>query len=352
MRGTIGHGVFILLWIACGDSAEETELPFAPEDQEPFHYVSEHISPEAQAYQKEAVALAAPVLTTFEDWEKYRAYWGEELDAIAKDRQKRLGYRLRADRVGGVPVFWVTPKSFEPRNEKYLLIYIHGGGYTVTNAQQNAWMAAEVATQLKLRAVAIDFRNAPENPHPDALDDTLAVYAALLEDYAAENLFVMGDSAGGGLSLATVLRIRDEKLPTPAALALLSPWADINKSGDSYYVHEGVDAYVFYDSNLRQDAGVYVGDHDPKHPYISPVYADYTAGFPATLLICGTRDLFLSNCARMQEALLLARQPVELIVLEGMDHGLGMVPRLPDGDKTFRFAAEFFERRLEKAHHE
>ena len=339
----------LALSTACASSNPSVELPYVPEGQEAFPYVSEHISPEAQAYQREAVALAAPELTSFEDWQRYRDYWGAELNAIAQDRQKTLGYRLREDELGGVPVLWVTPRSVDPDHAGRLLIYIHGGGYTVTNALQNAWMAAEVATQLSIRALAIDFRNAPEFPYPSALDDTLAVYRALLADHSAEKLFVMGDSAGGGLSLATVLRIRDEGLPLPAAVALLSPWADIQKSGDSYYVHEGVDAYVSYDVNHRQDAGVYVGEHDPRHPYISPVYADYTLGFPPSLFICGTRDLFLSNCARMQEALLLAGQPVELIVLEGMDHGLGMFPRLPDGDKTFRFAAEFFARQIASA---
>ncbi len=159
----------------------------------------------------------------------------------------------------------------------------------------------------------------PEHPYPAALDDCVAVYRQLLASHAPENIIIGGMSAGGNLAAATILRARDEGLPLPAAAVLLTPELDLTESGDSFETNQLLDVVLsvpLMNANL-----LYANGHDLAHPYLSPLYGDFAKGFPPTLIQAGTRDLFLSNAARMQRALRNAGVPVELILCEGMPHG-------------------------------
>jgi acetyl esterase/lipase len=114
----------------------------------------------------------------------------------------------------------------------------------------------------------------------------------------------------------------------PAAAALLSPWADITKTGDTYHTLRGIDPVLYYDLNLRNSAKAYAGKHNMKDPLVSPVYADYSPGFPPTLIQVGTREIFLSNCARLQRKMLDAGVDVQLTLWEGMWHVFQYLPPL------------------------
>jgi len=167
----------------------------------------------------------------------------------------------------------------------------------------------------------------PKHPFPAAIDDCLAVYETLLETYSAEKIAIVGGSAGGGLAVTTTLSIRDAGLPLPKAVISNTPWSDMNKIGDSYYTNEFVDpALITYDGFIESAALIYADGEDLMNPLLSPVYADYTKGFPPTFLSTGTRDLFLSNTVRLHRALRQAGIDADLHVFDAMWHSLFLMP--------------------------
>jgi acetyl esterase/lipase len=164
---------------------------------------------------------------------------------------------------------------------------------------------------------AVDYRMPPLHPYPVPLDDCMAVYVQLLEERSPRDIFVGGTSAGGNLAAALIARAKDEGLPMPAALVLLTPEVDLTESGDSFETNRHADNVL---GSLMEANLLYANGHDLAHPYISPLFAD-VAGFPPTFLQAGTRDLYLSNTVRMHRALRAAGVEAELHVFEAMPHG-------------------------------
>jgi acetyl esterase/lipase len=179
--------------------------------------------------------------------------------------------------------------------------------------------AAASAVRAGARCYAADYRVPPEHPFPAALDDCLAVYADLVERYDPKKIVVGGASAGGNLAAALMLRARDEGLPLPAGLVLLTPELDLTESGDSFGVNKFADVVLV--EGLPEVNALYAGGHNLAHPYLSPLFGDFSKGFPPTLLQAGTRDVFLSNVARMHTSLRRAKVPVEILLCEAMPHG-------------------------------
>ncbi|USI74622.1 alpha/beta hydrolase [Sphingomonas morindae] len=195
---------------------------------------------------------------------------------------------------------------------------MHGGALVFGGGAACRHGAGVQADQLGMTVWSIDYRLPPAHPYPAALDDCLAVYRSALAAHAADRIVIGGRSAGGNLAAAMLVRARDEGLPMPAGLALLSPEVDLTESGDSFAVNAGVDAML--PGSLMAPNRLYAGGADLAHPYLSPLFADL-AGFPPSLLLTGTRDLFLSNTVRMHRRLLAARVLAELHVFEAMPHG-------------------------------
>jgi acetyl esterase/lipase len=164
---------------------------------------------------------------------------------------------------------------------------------------------------------AVDYRMPPLHPYPASLDDCMAVYRALLEARDPHDIFIGGGSAGGNLAAALVVRARDEGLPMPAGLVLITPEVDLTESGDSFATNLGIDNVL---GLLMQTNLLYANGHDLAHPYLSPLFAD-VSGFPPTFLQAGTRDLFLSNTVRMHRKLRDAGVNAELHLWEAMPHG-------------------------------
>jgi acetyl esterase/lipase len=196
---------------------------------------------------------------------------------------------------------------------------IHGGGLIYGGGAPARRDEELIAHRHGATARSPDYRMPPEHPYPAALDDCLALYRAVLERHVPQDVIVGGTSAGGNLAAALMLRARDEGLPAPAALVLLLPDLDLTESGDSFEVNRLVD--VNLSGSLAESIALYAGAHDLSHPYLSPLFGDFTRGFPPTFLRAGTRDLFLSNTVRMHRALCRANIPLELHVFEGMPHG-------------------------------
>ncbi|CAN0275739.1 unnamed protein product, partial [Chrysoparadoxa australica] len=176
-------------------------------------------------------------------------------------------------------------------------------------------------------SVSVDYRMPPDHPFPAAIEDTTKVYRELLKTHKPEDIAFSGASAGGGLAAASILHIRDLGLPLPGAVVLNTPWSDLDKIGDTYFTLEGLDpVLITYDGLLGAMAEIYADGEDMKNPLLSPVYGDFEPGFPPSLLITGTRDLFLSNTVRLHRALRDAGASSDLLVFEGMWNSFNSVP--------------------------
>ncbi|GAA1737059.1 hypothetical protein GCM10009809_35340 [Isoptericola hypogeus] len=198
-----------------------------------------------------------------------------------------------------------------------VVLDLHGGALLYGAGAVCRASAASVASTTGLVAWGVDYRMPPLHPYPAALDDATTVYRALLAERDPRDVVVAGGSAGGNLAAALLLRAKDEGLPMPAALLLLTPEVDLTESGDSFVTNAAHDVAL---ASLREVNALYAAGADLAHPYLSPLFGDL-AGFPPTFLQSGTRDLFLSNTVRMHRRLRAAGVEAELHVFEGMPHG-------------------------------
>ncbi len=219
--------------------------------------------------------------------------------------------------LGGAPAHLID--IAEPKFGAKRCLYMHGGGLTIGAGLSGAWMGKGVADAIGLPMYSVDYRMPPAFPYPAGLDDCVAAYRALIKIMQPEDIVVMGVSAGGCLAGATVLRARDEGLPMPGGVVLITPEIDLTESGDSFDTNLGLDAMLkqrLMPANLLYAAGA-----DLAHPYLSPLFGDFSKGFPPTFIQAGTRDLFLSNAVRLHRALRAHALPAELHIFEGMPHG-------------------------------
>lgn len=220
--------------------------------------------------------------------------------------------------IANVPCYILNSNSIKSNGKT--LIYIHGGGYVIGGGLSGLTEAAYMAALSGYKIIAIDYRLAPEYKYPYAVDDVFNVYKELLKTTKASDIGVYGTSTGGALTLILAQKAKDNNVPMMKAIAALTPWSDIDKIGDSYLTNENIDnSIVSYEGWIRSAADAYASGFDLKDPYLSPVYGD-TQGFCPTLLVSGTRDLFLSNTVRMQQNLIEHNVENELIVYEGQSH--------------------------------
>lgn len=255
----------------------------------------------------------------------------EEIDKGSMDRLvDNLSLTLKEDVLNGIPVVWITPRGWS--DDGTLIVYTHGGAYTsfsARSAYQGAVMAAETGRQV----LSIDYTLAPESKWQQTTDQVLAVYGALtLRGFRMGKIAAFGDSAGGGLAMGSLLKMRDLGMELPAALVLWSPWTDITETGDTYVTLKDADPSFTYSSLLGPSALAYADAIDQKNPYVSPVYGDYSIDFPPTLIQGGTKEIFLSNFVRLYQAMDTAGQTAKLDLYEGMPHVFQAL--LPDSPET------------------
>lgn len=281
------------------------------------------------------------------DWDaliKQRANGG---DASAKQAIAALGVAVKNKTIAGVNTYLVTPKEIDPHFENRLFIYIHGGAYVFGGGYASVSEAAMIASTSNIKVLSVDYRMPPSHPFPAAVDDVLAVYKSLLNTMSPKSLAIGGTSAGGGLSLASIHKFKSEGLAVPAALYLGTPWADLTDSSDSLHTNEGIDRIlVTYDGALKAAAELYAGEYDLKHPLISPVYGNFE-GFPPTYLVTGTRDMLLSDTARVHRKLKVAGVTADLNVYEGLSHaGYAFNVGSPESQQTYSELSDFLLKHL------
>ncbi|ALX15820.1 esterase [Burkholderia cepacia JBK9] len=258
-----------------------------------------------------------PALDDLDAWMRVKAAADEHYAAAVEKLAGYLRSSVETIRAGHADVHVATPEA--PVSDACAYIDLHGGALIVGGGAACRAGAQMQADRLGMRCYGVDYRMPPGHPYPAALDDCIAAYAHVLARHAPENVVIGGRSAGGNLAAAMVLRARDEGLPLPAALVLLSPEADLTESGDSFETNRLVD--VVLPASLMPNNLLYANGADLAHPYLSPLFGDFAAGFPPTFIQSGTRDLFLSNAVRLHRALRRAQVPTELHVFEGMPHG-------------------------------
>ena len=198
---------------------------------------------------------------------------------------------------GNTPAEWLRPPSAEAGR---VVLYLHGGGYVIGSPRSHRHLAAAIAAAAGASALLLDYRLAPEHPFPAAVDDARAAYRWLLDQgIAPARIVIAGDSAGGGLTVATLLALREAGLPLPAAGVCISPWVDLTCSGASYQSKAAVDPIV-RQAGVAEMARAYLGSTDPRNPLASPLFADLR-GLPPLLIHVGGDEVLLDDAVALAE---------------------------------------------------
>ncbi len=226
---------------------------------------------------------------------------------------------------GGVPAEWISVSGSEPSRT---VLYLHGGAYVMGSPKSHRGLAGRIARAAGARVLVVDYRLAPENPFPAALDDALTCWRWLLGDGTSpEQSIIAGDSAGGGLALASLLALRDAGEALPAGAVALSPWTDLEGTGPTA-VEGAVDDPMLKPAGLRANGRDYAA-RDLQHPYASPLRGDLS-GLPPLLIQVGTREILLSDSTRFAEKAQAAGVDVTLEIEDGLIHVWQMFPDLPE----------------------
>jgi len=249
------------------------------------------------------------------------------------------GVTVRTVQANGVHAEWIEPAGMGLHRT---ILYLHGGGYCICSLDTHRGLAARLALAARARVLIIDYRLAPEHPFPAALEDALAAYNWLLAQGIPETqIAVGGDSAGGGLTLATVVSLREGAQALPAALFLLSPWTDLTFSGESVQTKMEVDPIFGSDGNRLGFAPAYLGINDPANPLISPLFADLHK-LPPTLIQVGSDEILLDDSVRLEEKLKTAQVSTRMVVWQGMWHVFQVfAPYVPEAQKAILQVGDF-----------
>ena len=238
------------------------------------------------------------------------------LDARGSHYAMPAGVRTEAVSANGVSAEWTVSAVADPSR---VLIFLHGGGYVSGSLKSHRHMVAELGRLARMRALALDYRLAPEHPFPAALDDALAAYRFLLsEGVAPQHIVLGGESAGGGLAVATMLSLRESGLPLPACAWLSSPWTDLRQSGATMTSKANVDPLI-QKAYLDELAAAYLNGADPDNKLVSPIRADLR-GLPPLLIQVGSEETLLDDSIRLAAAAGMAGVRVTLDIWPDMIH--------------------------------
>jgi epsilon-lactone hydrolase len=293
-------------------------------------YVPAHVSPELQVAIRSRAARQSSAPATVE--------------SMTNALLERFPAKVQRQSMGGVAVQIVTPPVIPPENQDRVVMHLHGGSYTSGGGASGLIEPILLAHYLRMRIISVDYRMPPEHPFPAALDDAVAVWKQILHSKHASSAAIGGSSAGGGLTLATVMKLRELRVPLPAAIFAGTPWADLANMGDTMML--SVCGRPAGASRLSASGRLYAGTASLRDPLLSPVNGDFER-FPPAILISGTRDRMLSDTVRVHRKLRLAGIEAELHVFEAMAHADYMlVPQSPESAEAFAEIARFFKQHL------
>jgi epsilon-lactone hydrolase len=249
---------------------------------------------------------------------------------------------IEAD-AGGLPALWAIPKGC---SEDRVVLCMHGGGFVGGSIYTHRKLFGHIAKAVGARALSFDYRLAPNHTHPAQVDDAIAAYRWLLEQgTASSHVAFTGDSSGGGLTITTQLRAREQGLPLPAAAMPFSPWTDMEVVGESYRSNWSKEAF-FYRELVQGLVSAYLADGDPRDPLANPLYADLRGLPPIYIQVAGDETL-LDDSRRLADRARAAGVEVRLDVFPEQQHTFQMAAgRAPEADEAIRRLAEWVRPRL------
>jgi acetyl esterase/lipase len=239
--------------------------------------------------------------------------------------------------LGGVTTAEITVDGIEPR---HVVLYFHGGVYVMGDPIQAADLASQVGRRTAARVISVDYRLAPEHPYPAAVDDALAAYQALLEGTDPSDIVVAGESAGGGLVVATLVNAREHGLPMPAAAYVMSPYADLTLAGATMDLKRRADPLLSREAFAARVPD-YTAGQDAAQPLISPIFADLT-GLPPLLIQAGTNEVLLDDAVRLARQAAAADVEVTLEITPGVPHVFQAYYQILDESATALDSAGLF----------
>lgn len=304
--------------------------------------VPQDLSPQARAFISDRIPDEGPEQPLAErrkqldEWQvRSRAEW-----------TKLYPNRIEETAIAGVPVHLVTPANMPAANRDKVLLNVHGGGF---NGDSGGYTESiSMAGMTGIKAVAVLYRLAPEHPFPAAVDDTVAVYKELLKTYRPQHIVLYGTSAGAILTAEVAVKLKQLRLPMPAALGIFSGLGDFAVTPDSpaLFTLNGLAGHLDAPDGKPHDA-YYIGSTDPRDPVLSPIYADLH-GLPPTLFVTSERDALLSGTANLHRAYLRAGVDARLVVFDALPHAFWYHPELPESMEANKLMADFFVKQLAK----
>jgi monoterpene epsilon-lactone hydrolase len=301
------------------------------------------VSPEAQKVLARAVSDAARPETL----EERRSGTDKWQTATGEAFKKIYPVNITSDTIAGIPVRVITPLTIPPAKRKRVLINLHGGGFNSDSGSFTETIPVAYLSQTKV--VAVLYRLAPEHPFPAGLDDSVAVYKELLKTYKPKNIGVYGTSAGAILTAEMTCKLKQLKLPLPAATGIFSGLGDFSNTGDSIalFALNGFAGHLDPPDAHWRNTEYLTPSTDPRDPVLSPVHSDLT-GLPPTLFITSGRDLLLSGTTILHRAYLRAGVDAQLVVFEALPHAFWNNPDLPESQEAHHLMATFFDHYLGK----
>ncbi len=269
----------------------------------------------------------------------------EALNLAASSSEAPEGVGVRATSLGGRPAEWISPDGGA---EGAAVLYLHGGGYCIGSLATHRDLAARLALSTGVPVVTLDYRLAPEHPFPAAVHDACAAYHGLLDlGTPAERIAIAGDSAGGGLTVATLLALRAEGTPLPAAAACLSPWVDLTQTAPSVTTMAGLDPMLTKEG-LDQMAAAYLAGSDPVDELASPVFAERLGGLPPVHIEVGACELLLDDSLRLAERIRAEGGTATVTVWPELVHVFQAFPGslVPEADESVAAVGSFLAERL------
>lgn len=304
--------------------------------------VPQTLSPEAQ----KSVSRAEPDQGPPQSLEERRKSTDAWAVRAAAEWSRLCPNQLVNTTIAHVPVRVVTPDDVPEANRDKVLLNLHGGGF---NSDSGSYTESiPIAGYSKFKVVAVLYRLAPEHPFPAAVDDSVAVYQALLKTYKPNHIVIYGTSAGAILTAEVAVRLKQLGLPMPAALGIFSGMGDFAREGDSQslFALRGLAGHLDPPLPGPHDP-FYAPGTDPRDPVLSPVYADLH-GLPPTLFITSERDMLLSGTANLHRAYLEAGVDARLIVFDGLPHAFWYSSTMPEAIEANHMMADFFVKQLNR----
>lgn len=261
----------------------------------------------------------------------------KSLEKLTSMSKLPKGVKYEKVECDGVIAEWATPDNIENPG---VVLYFHGGGYVAGSIKTHRGLVGGIASKSKTKCLSVEYRLAPENPFPAGLDDTIKTYHWLLKQgYDNKKIVIAGDSAGGGLALATLMKLKDEKSPQPAAGALLSPWLDLECTGDSAIRLADKDLMVT--APALKTFGLHYAKENLRHPYASLLYADPT-GLPPIFIQVSDSEVLYDDTTRFEKTAKAASVTVEIEVWKNMVHvWQAYGPILPEAMKAIKKLGEY-----------